>query len=93
MISNRFGQADRHRSLLKAINANRLADGGTALVRARSAAPQINVSTGPLSTTAALSLSDADVQRIATAVRAGALEGTAKGMDANQRALHAGMRT
>lgn len=30
VISNRYGQADRHRSLLKAINANRLADGGTA---------------------------------------------------------------
>lgn len=30
VISNRFGQADRHRPLLKAINAGRLADGGTA---------------------------------------------------------------
>lgn len=30
VISNRYGQADRHRSLLKAINAGRLADGGTA---------------------------------------------------------------
>jgi hypothetical protein len=30
VISNRHGQADRHRSLLKAINAGRLADGGTA---------------------------------------------------------------
>jgi hypothetical protein len=30
VISNRYGQADRHRSLLKAINANRYADGGTA---------------------------------------------------------------
>lgn len=30
VISNRHGQADRHRSLLKLINANRLADGGTA---------------------------------------------------------------
>jgi hypothetical protein len=30
VISNRYGQADRHRSLLKDINANRLADGGTA---------------------------------------------------------------
>lgn len=29
VISNRHGQADRHRSLLKAINDNRLADGGT----------------------------------------------------------------
>jgi hypothetical protein len=29
VISNRNGQADRHRSLLKAINAGRLADGGT----------------------------------------------------------------
>lgn len=29
IISNRHGQADRHRSLLKAINADRLADGGT----------------------------------------------------------------
>lgn len=29
VISNRFGQADRHRDLLKAINAGRLADGGT----------------------------------------------------------------
>ncbi|MBU2693860.1 hypothetical protein [Pimelobacter sp. 30-1] len=29
VISNRHGQADRHRSLLKEINANRLADGGT----------------------------------------------------------------
>jgi TP901 family phage tail tape measure protein len=29
VISNRFGQADRHRGLLKAINANRYADGGT----------------------------------------------------------------
>jgi hypothetical protein len=29
VISNRHGQADRHRSLLKAINANRAADGGT----------------------------------------------------------------
>ena len=30
VISNRFGQADRHRPLLKAINAGLLADGGTA---------------------------------------------------------------
>ena len=30
VISNRYGQADRNRSLLKAINAGRLADGGTA---------------------------------------------------------------
>jgi hypothetical protein len=30
VISNRYGQADRHRALLKDINANRLADGGTA---------------------------------------------------------------
>lgn len=30
VISNRFGQADRFRPLLKAINANRLAGGGTA---------------------------------------------------------------
>lgn len=30
VISNRFGQADRHRPLLKAINAGRLAEGGTA---------------------------------------------------------------
>lgn len=30
VISNRFGQADRHRDLLKAINAGRLASGGTA---------------------------------------------------------------
>ena len=30
VISNRYGQADRHRALLKRINANRLADGGTA---------------------------------------------------------------
>jgi hypothetical protein len=30
VISNRHGQADRHRSLLKAINAGGLADGGTA---------------------------------------------------------------
>lgn len=29
VISNRFGQADRNRGLLKQINANRLADGGT----------------------------------------------------------------
>lgn len=29
VISNRYGQADRHRSLLKAINANRAADGAT----------------------------------------------------------------
>lgn len=29
VISNRKGQADRHRSLLKAINAGRMADGGT----------------------------------------------------------------
>jgi TP901 family phage tail tape measure protein len=31
VISNRHGQADRHRPLLKAINAGRLADGGTAM--------------------------------------------------------------
>lgn len=30
VVSNRYGQADRWRWLLKAINANRLADGGTA---------------------------------------------------------------
>ena len=30
VISNRYGQADRHRDLLKAINENRLANGGTA---------------------------------------------------------------
>jgi hypothetical protein len=29
IISNRFGQADRHRDLLKAISSNQLADGGT----------------------------------------------------------------
>jgi hypothetical protein len=29
VISNRYGQADRHRELLKAINGNRLAGGGT----------------------------------------------------------------
>lgn len=29
VISNRYGQADRHRDLLKAINAGRYADGGT----------------------------------------------------------------
>jgi hypothetical protein len=29
VISNRFGQADRHRELLKAINSNRYANGGT----------------------------------------------------------------
>jgi TP901 family phage tail tape measure protein len=29
IVSNRHGQADRHRGLLKAISANRLADGGT----------------------------------------------------------------
>jgi hypothetical protein len=29
VVSNRHGQADRHRSLLKAINAGRMADGGT----------------------------------------------------------------
>jgi hypothetical protein len=29
VVSNRYGQADRHRSLLKDINANRLAEGGT----------------------------------------------------------------
>jgi hypothetical protein len=29
VISNRYGQADRHRELLKAINANRYASGGT----------------------------------------------------------------
>mgnify|MGYP006176640011 CR=1 FL=1 len=37
VISNRWGQADRHRSLLKAINAGRLADGGTARRWGRSA--------------------------------------------------------
>lgn len=31
IISNRYGQADRNRALLKAINAGRLADGGTAV--------------------------------------------------------------
>ncbi|WP_137292014.1 hypothetical protein [Nocardioides dongxiaopingii] len=30
VISNRYGQADRNRALLKQINANRMADGGTA---------------------------------------------------------------
>ena len=29
VISNRYGQADRHRALLKAINGNRYAAGGT----------------------------------------------------------------
>lgn len=29
VISNRYGQADKHRALLKAINANRMANGGT----------------------------------------------------------------
>jgi hypothetical protein len=37
VISNRYGQADRHRGLLKAINENRLADGGT--VRGRVVGP------------------------------------------------------
>ena len=39
VISNRFGQADRHRGLLKAINANRLASGGTAGPSTRSYTP------------------------------------------------------
>lgn len=53
VISNRYGQADRHRPLLKAINAGRLADGGTA-GRGRLAAldfaglPAINLTTASL---------------------------------------------
>lgn len=42
VISNRFGQADRHRDLLKAINANRLADGGT-VGQLLAASPSVNV--------------------------------------------------
>jgi hypothetical protein len=42
VISNRYGQADRHRELLREINANRFADGGTA-ARAAAAAPTISV--------------------------------------------------
>ncbi|ROR91775.1 hypothetical protein [Nocardioides aurantiacus] len=42
VISNRYGQADRHRDLLKAINANRLADGGTALDAVKSSIASAN---------------------------------------------------
>lgn len=42
VISNRYGQADRHRALLKAINANRYADGGT-IGRSAAASPNVNV--------------------------------------------------
>jgi hypothetical protein len=45
VISNRYGQADRHRDLLKAINAGGLADGGTVRAAlARVSAPNVNVS-------------------------------------------------
>jgi hypothetical protein len=46
VISNRFGQADRHRELLKAINANRYADGGTAGLMSRpfvASSPSVSV--------------------------------------------------
>lgn len=50
VISNRYGQADRHRDLLKAINANRLADGGTAgALLAASASPSVHVTTPAMS--------------------------------------------
>ena len=48
VVSNRYGQADRHRPRLKAINANRLADGGT---------------TGPMLPTYTRSRSDNEVER------------------------------
>lgn len=41
VISNRHGQADRHRPLLKAINAGMLADGGTAMGVSRRALPAL----------------------------------------------------
>ena len=42
VISNRYGQADRNRELLKAINANRYAEGGT-VGRGVSVAASVNV--------------------------------------------------
>lgn len=48
VVSNRHGQADRHRPLLKAISANRLADGGT---------------TGPMTPIYTRSRSDNEVER------------------------------
>lgn len=46
VISNRFGQADRNRGLLKAINAGYLADGGTAKANRAAAAYGIHIAPG-----------------------------------------------
>ncbi len=43
VISNRYGQADRNRDLLKAINANRYADGGTVGGRRMSVTSSVNL--------------------------------------------------
>lgn len=68
VISNRYGQADRHRQLLKAINANRMADGGTAYQPMR---PDWSArQTAALAPSLSFSLSDRDVTRIAGALAA-----------------------
>lgn len=86
VISNRYGQADRWRPLLKAINANKLADGGTVMVRAARQAPvHVTTSTGPLSATAALT--DDQFARLEAAVERGAARGAAKAGTAASQAL------
>ncbi|MDF1603403.1 hypothetical protein [Nocardioides sp. YIM 152315] len=69
VISNRYGQADRHRSLLKAINAGRMADGGTAGI-----APQ-----GTLDDRLAVASALQTIRDLAKQLRATVKEGKHKG--------------
>lgn len=52
VISNRHGQADRHRPLLKRINAGRMADGGTVPTYTSRRGPEVGLD-GPFSTVSA----------------------------------------
>lgn len=62
VISNRFGQADQHRELLKAINARRYADGGTVA--------QSRVSVNVAGATTVRGGGDIDYNRLASAMAA-----------------------
>jgi hypothetical protein len=89
VVSNRHGQADRHRGLLKAINANRLADGGTTgFVSGGKATPSVTVTfPAPAVYAAAVQAADdiaaAAVKTTATAkdLRAVHLDDTLGGLD------------
>lgn len=60
VISNRFGQADRHRGLLKAINAGALADGGTARHPNRLTASELQSASHSFDLTGSMSVAQAN---------------------------------